>query len=199
MTDEQRDAEIEKHMGFIGQEARKKISLAKSTGYEYHDLINVGVLGLMHAIDKFDPDHESGANLLTYAKYWITQRITNAAREKDKIAKASMSIHTPIDVNGDVVTILELLTKKASESEAGKGMDKEYDKKYLHNIINSDLLSPMEKTAIQLRFFEGKKMREIDAVLQKKFRDKARAFAYINSAKIKLKNHLTHASDFSRF
>lgn len=60
---------IESNMRFV-------ISVAKQyqgKGIELCDLIQEGSLGLMHAIDKFDPN--KGCKFVTYAVYWIRQYI----------------------------------------------------------------------------------------------------------------------------
>ncbi len=186
MTNEERNAEIAKHMGYIGEVARRKLSLAKSNGYEYRDLVNAGVTGLVHALEKFDPNHESGANVLTYAKYWIRQKITNTARERCKVAKQTVSLDNQINMNGDVVTVMDIITKETSESTAGQGIDYAY----LREVIESDLLLPIEQVVIRMKYFEDAKHREIDAVIQKQFRDKAKAFFYLKTAQKKLRKFL---------
>ncbi|MFA9288766.1 MAG: RNA polymerase sigma factor RpoD/SigA [Weeksellaceae bacterium] len=59
------------------------VELAKKyrgRGLEFMDLIQEGNMGLMHAVDKFDP--ERGNNLSTYATNWIKQYINRAIYEK---------------------------------------------------------------------------------------------------------------------
>ena len=51
-------------------------------GIEFLDLIEEGNLGLMHAIDKFDP--KKGYRFSTYASYWIEQSIRRAVEEQSK-------------------------------------------------------------------------------------------------------------------
>ena len=51
-------------------------------GTEFLELIEEGNLGLMHAIDKFDP--EKGYRFSTYASYWIEQSIRRAVEEQSK-------------------------------------------------------------------------------------------------------------------
>jgi len=49
---------------------------------EFLDLVEEGNLGLMHAIDKFDP--RKGYRFSTYASYWIEQSIRRAVEEQSK-------------------------------------------------------------------------------------------------------------------
>ncbi len=76
------------------QEAKKRIMemnlrLVVPIAKKYHradieflDLIEEGNLGLMHAIDKFDP--KKGYRFSTYASYWIEQSIRRAVEEQSK-------------------------------------------------------------------------------------------------------------------
>lgn len=69
---------------------RLVISVAKNfrnRGLPLEDLINEGNLGLVNAVDRFDP--EVGSRFSTYASYWIDQAIRRA------IQTATQMIHIP--------------------------------------------------------------------------------------------------------
>ena len=57
----------------------------KGKGLPLDDLINEGSLGLMTAVERFDPD--SGNSFLTYAKFWIHQSISLALKDKARIIR----------------------------------------------------------------------------------------------------------------
>ncbi len=58
----------QQNQGFIGQIANRYKYLA-----EEDDLLQEGYLGLCKAVDGYDPDQ--GVKFLTYAKYWIQQKM----------------------------------------------------------------------------------------------------------------------------
>lgn len=69
---------------------RLVISVAKNfrnRGMPMEDLVNEGNVGLMNAVDRFDP--EVGSRFSTYASYWIDQAIRRA------VQNAAQMIHIP--------------------------------------------------------------------------------------------------------
>jgi len=62
------------------------------------DLVEEGNLGLMHALDKFDP--ERGFRFSTYATWWIRQNIERA------IMNQSRTIRLPVHVIKELNTVL---------------------------------------------------------------------------------------------
>lgn len=81
-------AEAREHM--IQANLRLVISVAKhfrNRGLPMEDLVNEGNVGLVNAVDRFDPT--VGSRFSTYASYWIDQAIRRA------VQTASQMIHIP--------------------------------------------------------------------------------------------------------
>ncbi len=106
----------------LGQQARRRmiesnsrlvISVAKryiGHGVPFLDLIQEGNLGLMRAVDKFDPDR--GYKFSTYATWWIRQAITRA------IADQARTIRIPVHM---IETINKLIrTSRYLVQEQGR-------------------------------------------------------------------------------
>jgi RNA polymerase primary sigma factor len=63
----------------------------KVEGLSPEDLFQEGVLGLMHAIEKFDPD--MGWRLSTYATWWIRQSVERAIADKARLIRLPVYVH----------------------------------------------------------------------------------------------------------
>ena len=77
----------------INSNLRFVVSVAKqyeSTGYGLMDLINEGNLGLLSAVEKYDP--ERGYHFISYAVWWIRQSILKAINEKARAIRLTTAI-----------------------------------------------------------------------------------------------------------
>ncbi|GMI48337.1 hypothetical protein TrCOL_g8831 [Triparma columacea] len=66
------------------------------------DLIQEGCLGLLRAIDKYDPTDSRGASFATYAGYWVRASVLRALAEKEDL------VRVPYHVSGAVRKILKV-------------------------------------------------------------------------------------------
>jgi RNA polymerase nonessential primary-like sigma factor len=85
----------------IEHNLRLVVNVAKqylNRGMPLLDLVEEGNLGLMHALDKFDP--ERGFRFSTYATWWIRQNIERA------IMNQSRTIRLPVHVIKELNTVL---------------------------------------------------------------------------------------------
>jgi RNA polymerase sigma factor, sigma-70 family len=76
---------------FIERNLKLVVSLAgryRARGVDFADLVHEGNLGLMRAVDKFDP--EMGYRFSTYAAWWIRQAVERAIMNQAK------TVRTPI-------------------------------------------------------------------------------------------------------
>ena len=73
---------------FIESNLRLVIKIARSyefLGVELEDLVGEGNIGLMMAVDRFDPS--KGAKFSTYAGFWIRQRITRTLSNNSQLIR----------------------------------------------------------------------------------------------------------------
>ena len=115
---------------------------------EQDDLISVGSIGLIKAIDTYD--NEKGTGLATYTARCIENEILMMLRANKKF-KNEISMQTPVgkDKDGNELNIIDLLSD--SEDSVFKSVDKEIESEKIYNFIKS-ALSEREFKIICLRY-----------------------------------------------
>ena len=104
-----RAGEFEARQRMIEHNLRLVVNIAKhylNRGIPLLDLVEEGNLGLIHAIEKFDP--ERGFRFSTYATWWIRQSIERA------IMNQSRTIRLPVHVVKEINLILRAFRDRKS-------------------------------------------------------------------------------------
>ena len=112
---------IESNLRFVVNVSKKY----RNQGLPLSDLINEGNIGLMTALDKFDPD--KGYRFISYAVWWIRQSVLKAINEK------SRAVRLPLNRTNELLQIKkaertlmkELSTEDPTAEEIGEltGLD----------------------------------------------------------------------------
>lgn len=115
-----RDKIVSSNLRFVVSVAKKY----RGQGLALEDLIDEGNIGLMTAVDKYEP--EKGYHFISYAVWWIRQSILKA------LAEQSRPVRLPLNRSNELITIMkaknELIAKgnsspRPEEIAAESGID----------------------------------------------------------------------------
>lgn len=134
---------IERNLRLVVYIARK----FENTGINVEDLISIGTIGLIKAINTFDPDKK--IKLATYASRCIENEILMFLRRNSK-TKAEVSIDEPLNVDweGNELLLSDILGTDVDIIY--KNIEDEVDKKLLNTAM--ERLTARERKIVNLRF-----------------------------------------------
>ncbi|MEM5948824.1 RNA polymerase sigma factor RpoD/SigA [Spirochaetia bacterium 38H-sp] len=105
----------------------------QNQGLPLSDLISEGNIGLLNAIERFDPD--KGYHFISYAVWWIRQAILKAISEKSRM------IRLPLNRANELVQIekaRKIINSQGGESDEISRVAEtlDYDESHVANLIN---------------------------------------------------------------
>ena len=120
----------------------------QQTGYDMDDLLSVGTIGLIKAVNTFNV--EKGSRLATYAAKCVENEILMMFRTGKKFSR-EVSIYDPIgaDKDGETVSLLDIL--EAGDREVLETVIIKQDVKILYEAYKENL-TDMEQTVIRMRY-----------------------------------------------
>ena len=118
-----------------------------NTGVGVEDLISIGTIGLIKAINTFNP--EKNIKLATYASRCIENEILMYLRRTSK-TKMEVSIDEPLNVDWDGNELLLSDILGTDEDTIYRSIESEVDKKLLNKAMEK--LTERERVIIKLRF-----------------------------------------------
>lgn len=119
--------------------SRLVVSRAKkflNKGLEFNDLIQEGNLGLIRAVDKYDPAKE--VKVSTYATWWIDQSIRRAIANKARVVRIPIHIQ---DVCNEIYKSMSILSQKLGKTPTVEDISKDtgLEEEQINSILTSAL------------------------------------------------------------
>lgn len=115
---------------------------------DFEDLIQEGYLGLMRAVDKYDPDNERKSSFINYSVYWIKAFMYRFIQRKGK-SKQDISLYTE---TGDNIELCDAIADeedyicKVEESIYHKELKEE-----VHQAMQ-ECLTLKQRNVVELRY-----------------------------------------------
>ncbi len=134
---------IERNLRLVVYIARK----FESTGVGIEDLVSIGTIGLIKAVNTFDPNKK--IKLATYASRCIENEILMYLRRNNK-TKSEVSFDEPLNIDWDGNELLLSDVLGTDNDIIYKYIEEEVDKKLLHLALQK--LSGRERRIMELRF-----------------------------------------------
>ena len=119
----------------------------ENTGINIEDLVSIGTIGLIKAVNTFDP--QKNIKLATYASRCIENEILMYLRRNNK-TRSEVSFDEPLNIDWDGNELLLSDVLGTEGDSAYKQLEEEIDRDLLGIAISS--LSGREKTIVELRF-----------------------------------------------
>ena len=134
----------------IEHNLRLVVNIAKkfeNTGMNVEDLISIGTIGLIKAINTFKPDKK--IKLATYASRCIENEILMVLRRNSRM-RGEISIDEPLNVDWDGNELLLSDILSSEQDTVSKGIEEQIDRDLLRRSL--EILTPRERSIIDLRF-----------------------------------------------
>jgi len=134
---------IERNLRLVVYIARK----FENTGINIEDLVSIGAIGLIKAVNTFDPDKK--IKLATYASRCIENEILMHLRRNNK-TRTEISFDEPLNIDWDGNELLLSDVLGTENDTIYRNIEEQVDRKLLHKAL--DKLSDRERVIMELRF-----------------------------------------------
>lgn len=138
-----RDVLIERNLRLVVYIARK----FENTGVGIEDLVSIGTIGLIKAVNTFDPQKK--IKLATYASRCIENEILMHLRRNNK-TRSEVSFEEPLNIDWDGNELLLSDVMGTEVDIISRPLEEEVDRQLLH--LAMARLSEREKLIMELRF-----------------------------------------------
>ncbi len=137
---------IERNLRLVVYISRK----FENTGISIEDLISIGAIGLIKAVNSFDPD--KNIKLATYASRCIENEILMVLRKSNRL-KSEVSFDEPLNTDWDGNELLLSDILGTEPDLVSKDLEADVEKQMLHTAI--DKLNERERYIVGLRYGLG--------------------------------------------